>query len=326
MNLTGTEKYASLPPFAAFLRILRCPNGMKGSPVRRVFFAFLIALGSTVTAGAQQPSADTNDNQPAELKQIYDPAEYTAYMTALNTADLAGRMAALNAFLERFPNSVMRDRVEDLYMDTLMRLDNQRTAPLRQQLLFRRARGEAFARNLARNPDNLSLYTRCGLGQFTIEESSERDRPLTRTVPTANGDQEVEVLHGITLHIADGGIPFVNFKAEKLGNAYVESKKALLDSLQQYMSDEPDMVASKPWPSTMTVFEVYGINRKQLNGTVLGIYLLFHDADSTVVTLYLLNPPPETPKVRTLHEYRVLRDQFLRTYTTCTGELLPGPH
>jgi len=299
---------------------------MKGSPVQRVFFAFLIGLGNAVATGAQQPSADPKDNQPTELRRINDPAEYTAYMTALNTADLSGRVVALNAFLERFPNSVIRDRVEELYMEALMRLDNQRTAPLRQQLLFRRAKGEAFARNLAKNPDNLSLYTRCGLGQFIVEESSEHDRPFTRTVPTSNGDQEVEVLHGTTLHIADGGIPFVNFNVEKLGNAYTESKKALLDSLQQYLSDEPDMVAAKPWPSTMTAFEVYGINRKQLGGNVLSIYLLFHDSDSTVVTLYLLNPPPETPKFRTLHEYRLLRDQFLRTYTTCTGELLPGPH
>ena len=58
-------------------------------------------------------------------------------------------------------------------------------------------------------------------------------------------------------------------------------------------------------------FEVYGINAKKLEGTVLSIYLLFHDADMTVVMLYLLNTPPETPRFGTLHEYRVLRDLFL---------------
>ena len=74
-------------------------------------------------------------------------------------------------------------------MDTLVELDNQRTAPLRQQLRARQARAEAVARALAWRPDNLSRYTQCGFGEFSIEESSERDRPfITRyRRPEGNG-------------------------------------------------------------------------------------------------------------------------------------------
>lgn len=270
----------------------------------------------------QFPNSAMRDEIIATEKVITDSVEKSAYAAAVKISDPAARQAALESFLERFPSSVMRDQIEDLSLQLLVERDNLRTAPLRQRLRSSRARGEAFARALAWSPDNLNQYTRCGLGEFSVEESSERDRPFMRTVPTAKGEQEFEVLHSLTLHVTFEGTPFVNFKAEKLGNEYATKKQVLLDSMQ-YLSEEPDTKAAKPWPATMNGFEVYGINRKQLTSDVLSLYLLFHDSDMTVVTLYLLNTPPETPKFRTLKQYYALRDQFLRTYTTCTGELLP---
>lgn len=288
----------------------------------RAFFALLLALGGTMMAGVQQPSAaEPPDNQPREQEVITHPAEYAAYMAAINTADPAARNAALDSFLKQFPDSVMRDEALEHVMDTLVQLDNQRTAPLRQQLRARQARAEAVARALAWRPDNLSRYAQCGFGEFSIEESSERDRPFIHTVSTTEGNREIEAFHGITLHIAYQGTPFVNFKAERLGNSFEKDKQALIESLQT-LGAEPDTEAARPWPRKVDGFEVYGINRKKLAGDVLSIYLLFHDADMTVVTLYLLNTPPETPKFQTLHEFRVLRDLFLKTYTTCTGPLI----
>jgi hypothetical protein len=288
----------------------------------RAFFALLLALGGAIMAGAQQPSAEEQpESQPIEQEVITHPAEYAAYMAAINTVDPAARNAALDSFLKQFPDSVMRDEALEHVMDTLVQLDNQRTAPLRQQLRARQARAEAVARALAWRPDNLSHYAQCGFGEFSIEESSERDRPFIHTVSTAEGNREIEAFHGITLHIAYQGTPFVNFKAERLGNSFEKDKQALIESLQT-LGAEPDTEAARPWPLKVDGFEVYGINRKKLAGDVLSIYLLFHDADMTVVTLYLLNTPPETPKFHTLHEFRVLRDLFLKTYTTCTGPLI----
>lgn len=289
---------------------------------RGAFFALLLALGGTMMASVQQPSAaEQPDSQPKEQEVITHPAEYAAYMAAINTVDPAARNAALDSFLKQFPNSVMRDEALEHVMETLVQLDNQRTAPLRQQLRARQARAEAVARALAWRPDNLSHYAQCGFGEFSIEESFERDRPFIHMVSTAEGNREIEAFHGITLHIAYQGTPFVNFKAERLGNSFEKDKQALIESLQA-LGAEPDTEAARPWPLKVDGFEVYGINRKKLAGDVLSIYLLFHDADMTVVTLYLLNTPPETPKFHTLHEFRVLRDLFLKTYTTCTGPLI----
>ena len=171
---------------------------------------------------------------------------------------------------------------------------------------------------LVQRPDNLSLYTACKLGQFVVQESAERDRPFSRSVPTANGDKPIEVAHGISLHIAYAETPFVNLKAERFGNNYANDKQVLIDSLK-YLGVQEDMESAEPWPSSMNGFEVYGINHKQLAVGVLSIYLLFRDVDHTVVTLYLLNTPPEAPKFRTLDEYRVLRDKFLLIYIMCAG-------
>lgn len=64
------------------------------------------------------------------------------------------------------------------------------------------------------------------------------------------------------------------------------------------------------------------MDRKQLAGGVLGIYLLFRDADYTVVTLYFLNTPPEDPKFHDVKQAHDLRDAFLKTYSTCVRENL----
>lgn len=175
------------------------------------------------------------------------------------------------------------------------------------------------------NPDNLIhyAYTECKLGRFVIQESSERARPFIRSVPTANGDRQVEIVHGISLHIAYEGTPFVNFKAERLGNNYSDGKQVLIENLK-YLNAEPDMEAGEPKRSSMNGFEVYGVNRKLLAGGVLSMYVLFRNVDQTAITLYILNTPPEAPKFHTMDQYRLLRDEFLKTYTACAGAASPS--
>jgi hypothetical protein len=284
----------------------------------RIFLVLLLLVCGTILARAQDPEDENQqEDPPAEQKAITDPAEYEAYITAINTTHtLESRKAALEAFLQRFPNSIMRDQTLDALMEIMVRLDNQRTAAVRADLRFRQLTSEMYARNLALVPDKLNHYTQCNLGQFIVEESSERDRLFYRTVTTSEGDRQIEVIHTFRLHIAYQGTPFVNFIAERLGTSYATDKKTLIEGLRG-LSTEPDTEPVVPWPAFMSGFEVYGINRQRLGGGVLSIYMLFHDADQTVVTIYLLNTPPESPKFRTLDEYHGLRDQFLKTYTTC---------
>jgi len=71
-----------------------------------VFFAPSLGLfNSTLAFGQQTP--------PASQKVIKDPAEYNAYITALNTQDPDAKAAAMEAFVKQYPQSVvLRDALE----------------------------------------------------------------------------------------------------------------------------------------------------------------------------------------------------------------------
>ena len=170
--------------------------------------------------------------------------------------------------------------------------------------------------------DNLDAYIDCEFGdKYRIEERAERAEPFMRPVETADGKDVVEVVHGWSLHIAYDGTPFVNFKAERLGTTnYVRDKQTLISNLEFVAGQTQGMESTKPQQSTLNTFEVYGINRKRLEGGVLSIYMLFLDSDHVVVTLYLLNTPPEDPKFKTIAEYHRLRDDFLNSYSACASK------
>lgn len=58
---------------------------------------------------AQQPAAGNQQgNVPTNQKVIKDPAEYNAYITALNTTDPAAKGAAMEAFVAQYPNSIVK--------------------------------------------------------------------------------------------------------------------------------------------------------------------------------------------------------------------------
>ncbi|MFB3915433.1 MAG: tetratricopeptide repeat protein [Terriglobales bacterium] len=88
----------------------------------------LLVLG--FGAQAQQPGASAQSPAPApaqqtappaarqQKKEIKDPAEYNAYLNALNQTTAAMKAAALEAFLRTYPNSVMKPDALELLMTT----------------------------------------------------------------------------------------------------------------------------------------------------------------------------------------------------------------
>ena len=66
-------------------------------------------------AGAQQP-AQPGQAQPTQKKEIKDQAEYSAYMAALNQTQPAARAAAFEAFLQQYPNTVMKPEALEYMM------------------------------------------------------------------------------------------------------------------------------------------------------------------------------------------------------------------
>lgn len=74
------------------------------------------------TAPGQQPAGQPA--APQQKKEIKDPAEYNAYMGALNATDPNQKAIALEGFLQQFPNSVMKPDALELLMAAYQQAGN----------------------------------------------------------------------------------------------------------------------------------------------------------------------------------------------------------
>ncbi len=86
-------------------------------------------LASGQDAAAPQPQASQPQASPAQpqtqKKEIKDPAEYNAYVGAVQQSDPAAKISGLEAFLTQYPNSVMKEDALELLMGTYQQANNQ---------------------------------------------------------------------------------------------------------------------------------------------------------------------------------------------------------
>ena len=104
--------------------------------MKRVLVTFVLALttaawgqGSTPSqqppAGQQPAAGGDQANVPTSQKVIKDPAEYNAYITALNTTDPAAKGQAMEAFVAQYPNSIVKIEALEQAMGAYQQASNQ---------------------------------------------------------------------------------------------------------------------------------------------------------------------------------------------------------
>ncbi len=105
---------------------------MKTSLVAIVLTFAGIASGQQATTQPQtQPAAPAQTQpaasqpQPQQKKEIKDPAEYNAYVGAVQQADATAKISGIEAFLAQYPNSVMKEDALELLMGTYQGAGNQ---------------------------------------------------------------------------------------------------------------------------------------------------------------------------------------------------------
>src|SRR3977135_585553 len=77
------------------------------------------------TPPAQQPSAQGQPAAPAaQAPVIKDPAEYNAYVGAVQQTDPNAKISGLEAFLAQYPNSVMKEDALELLMVAYQQTNN----------------------------------------------------------------------------------------------------------------------------------------------------------------------------------------------------------
>jgi tetratricopeptide (TPR) repeat protein len=78
----------------------------------------------TQAAPAAQP-APSQAQPPQQKKEIKDPAEYNAYVGAIQQSDPNGKISGLEAFLTQYPNSVMKEDALEVLMGAYQQVGNQ---------------------------------------------------------------------------------------------------------------------------------------------------------------------------------------------------------
>jgi hypothetical protein len=88
----------------------------------------MVVLGVAVVAAGAQDAAQPAQGQPAasaaQAPVIKDPAEYNAYVGAIQQKDPAAQISGLEAFLAQYPNSVMKTTALGVLMGAYQQTNN----------------------------------------------------------------------------------------------------------------------------------------------------------------------------------------------------------
>jgi hypothetical protein len=98
---------------------------MKTSLVAIVLALAGFASGLQVTTPQSPTATPQSPAQPQPKKEIKDPAEYNAYVGAVQQKDAAAKISGLEAFLTQYPNSVMKEDALEALMGAYQQTGNQ---------------------------------------------------------------------------------------------------------------------------------------------------------------------------------------------------------
>ncbi len=166
-------------------------------------------------------------------------------------------------------------------------------------------------------------YTMCKFtdGLTVVDTSPLAPGVHSRTVETSKGPRQIQMVEGRRVMFAYPDKDFyANVKVEILPEKnYAETRQSLIDNFDHMLASDGNTrnYGLKPM---LNGLDVRGLDRDKLEGGVLGLYLLLDDSSRMVTTIYFLNQEPKDRSFQTLEEYRVQRDRFLTTYTTCVGK------
>jgi hypothetical protein len=169
----------------------------------------------------------------------------------------------------------------------------------------------------------LRPYAACTFddGLIATESSQLPAAVQGRIVETLTGPRQVSILRGehITFSYPSTSF-FATVKVEQLPpGSFDQGKTDLIANFDHILAGDDDSARNMSFAlrPRLNGFEVYGLDRKKLEGSTLGIYLLIDNRTHIVATVFFLNQEPPLRKFSTLAEYATLRDHFLDAYTSC---------
>lgn len=151
--------------------------------MKKALVVVLLAF-ATVSFG-QQPTQPPPGNTPASQKVIKDPAEYNAYIAALNTTDPAAQGAAMDAFVKQYPQSIMLTDALEQAMNAYQKAGNQAKVEEEARRILQLTPNHINAlaivtfidRAKATNGDQAALKEMCAFAQNGLQQLPSWQKP-----------------------------------------------------------------------------------------------------------------------------------------------------
>jgi tetratricopeptide (TPR) repeat protein len=210
---------------------------MKKIVLAMLLVAAVTAVAQTAAAPAQSapqaapaaaPAQPAPQSSPApaaasQKKEIKDPAEYNAYVGAVQQTDAAAKVSGLEAFLTQYPNSVMKEDALELLMGAYQQTSNQaKTLDTAQKVL---AANPCNIRALALNAYTKQAMATAGQNAAAnfADAGANGEKGLqclqTATKPQGTPDADWEKLKTQTAAIFNGAAGLAGFQAKDYGKA-----------------------------------------------------------------------------------------------------------
>jgi len=85
--------------------------------MKKVVVASVMVLATMAVLAQTQPAAQPAKDQSSSPRVIKDPTEYNVYMAAFNTQDPKQKAAAMESFIQQYPNSIVHGDALEQLMD-----------------------------------------------------------------------------------------------------------------------------------------------------------------------------------------------------------------
>ena len=175
--------------------------------MKKIVLAMLLVAAVTAVAQTTQAPATAAPakSAPAQKKEIKDPAEYNAYVGAIQQQDPASKISGLEAFLTQYPNSVMKEDALELLMSAYGQTNNAAKAQ------------ETALKVLQANPCNLRGLA---LLSFTKRAAAEQGGPNAAqnlTEAGQYGEKGLQCLQTVVKPDGTTDADFAKLKSETAG-------------------------------------------------------------------------------------------------------------
>jgi len=141
--------------------------------MKKTLVAFVVALAAVAVAQTSatpqspaqpttaQPQSQPGQPAPQQKKEIKDPAEYNAYVGAVQQTDASAKISGLEAFVTQYPNSVMKVDALEVLMGAYQQTNNQAKMM------------DAAARILVADPGNLRALALTAYSKRAAAEANQ---------------------------------------------------------------------------------------------------------------------------------------------------------